>query len=136
MTQSRRLLGVVMDPIDRMSDLRFRTWLNWSDNLASRVEMEPVPSTMLDVDTNTGRLPSLASVKWGSVLRLMSTLLSSERPREYSASKVNGRLNTWIDQDRELLSRLEALASISQVMAKSSSGRTEPSLDGRSRTCP
>ena len=32
--------------------------------------------------------------------------------------------------------RLDARASTSQLMAKSSSGRTEPSFDGRSRTWP
>jgi hypothetical protein len=32
--------------------------------------------------------------------------------------------------------RLEARASTSQLMAKSSSGSTEPSFDGRSRTWP
>ncbi len=34
------------------------------------------------------------------------------------------------------LSRFAALGSTSQLMAKSSSGRTDPSLEGRSRTWP
>ena len=33
-------------------------------------------------------------------------------------------------------SRFFALGSVSQSMAKSSSGLTDPSLEGRSRTCP
>ncbi len=53
-----------------------------------------------------------------------------------SGSVARIRRSAFFTASAMSASRLDDLASTSQLMAKSSSGRTEPSLAGRSRTWP
>ncbi|MNS81157.1 hypothetical protein D3C72_1148610 [compost metagenome] len=64
--------------------------------------------------------------------RTCQLIASPSRSGSVARMTRSARLAASAISDR----RLDALASTSQTMAKSSSGRTEPSLDGRSRMWP